>query len=209
VPAPSPHPPFLELASVSAGYDRQQPIFRDLTIALSEPGLVRLAGPNGSGKSTLLELVSGFLLPFTGGVSVMGFPADGPDARHARSVCRTAPALYPSMTARDHLAFASRCRNVDLPPLLERAERYGLNGWLERATSELSTGNQRKLWLLACTAAPTPVLVLDEPFNGMDDHGVTTLTDELIEAAGSRLVILIAHAMPMNLQAHTTIKLSG
>jgi ABC-type multidrug transport system ATPase subunit len=113
------------------------------------------------------------------------------------------------MTARDHLAFAARCRTVDLIPLLERAERYGLGQWLERAASELSTGNQRKLWLLACTAAPTPVLVVDEPFNGMDEHGVSTLADELTQAARGRLILLIAPALPANLKVQVTISLGA
>jgi ABC-type multidrug transport system ATPase subunit len=170
---------------------------------------VRIAGPNGSGKSTLLELVSGFLAPFEGEVRISGTIAHSPQARFLRSVCRTAPALYPSMTARDHLAFAARCRRTGLSPLLERAERYRLGDWLEAPAAELSTGNQRKLWLLACTALPTPVAILDEPFNGMDDHGVAALVGELAEWARSRLVLLIAHALPDGLNPRQTVDLEG
>lgn len=111
------------------------------------------------------------------------------------------------MTARDHLVFAARCRRAELPLVLERAARYGLSPWLERQAAALSTGNQRKLWLLACTLLPTPVIVLDEPFNGMDDDGVETLVGELTEWSASRLVLLIAHAMPKGLTADRTMKL--
>ncbi|MCH6468727.1 ABC transporter ATP-binding protein [Sinomonas terrae] len=180
-----------------------------MSLSLQGPGLVRIAGPNGSGKSTLLELVSGFLAPFDGEVRISGTRAGAPEARLLRSVCRTAPALYPSMTTRDHLAFAARCRRTELAPALARAERYGLGDWLEVAAAELSTGNQRKLWLLACTALPTPLVILDEPFNGMDDHGVQTLVGELAEWASTRLVILIAHSLPEGLEPRQTVALEG
>ncbi|WP_171041407.1 ABC transporter ATP-binding protein [Sinomonas susongensis] len=180
-----------------------------MSLALGGPGLVRIAGPNGSGKSTLLELVSGFLAPFEGEVRISGTLAHSPEARLLRSVCRTAPALYPSMTTRDHLAFAARCRRTDLNPLLERAASYGLAEWLEAPAAELSTGNQRKLWLLACTSLPTPLTILDEPFNGMDDHGVETLIAELSKWSDEGLVLLIAHTPPRGLEPRQTVLLEG
>ncbi|WP_197061968.1 ABC transporter ATP-binding protein [Sinomonas humi] len=180
-----------------------------MNLILKGPGLVRIAGANGSGKSTLLELVSGFLSPFEGEVRISGTLSNSAEARFLRSVCRTAPALYPSMTARDHLAFAARCRRTEVGRALERAERYGLGDWLEVPAAELSTGNQRKLWLLACTALPTPVAILDEPFNGMDGHGVETLVKELGEWAHKSLVLLIAHVPPAELEPHQTVMLEG
>ncbi|MEW1819973.1 hypothetical protein AB0323_04150 [Arthrobacter sp. NPDC080031] len=63
----------------------------------------------------------------------------------------------------------------------------------------LSTGNIRKLWLLMCTVADTPVVAIDEPFNGMDVRGIEALIDELGEWAQHKVVVLISHTVPEQL----------
>lgn len=189
----------IEFESVTAGYRKGVPVLQGLSFTISTPGLYRVAGSNGSGKSTLLELVSGFLRPWEGAVRLCGVEADASEARHLRSVCRTNPALYPSMTVRDHLAFAARSRHIAPASVVSRLDAYGLQDWAEQPASALSTGNIRKLWLLMCTAANTPIVAIDEPFNGMDAQGVDALKAELSEWAQERIVILVSHSVPEGL----------
>ncbi len=103
------------------------------------------------------------------------------------------------MTVRDHLAFAALTRGLERDTGLHRAPAYGLEEWIEQPASSLSTGNLRKLWILMCTLADTPVMVLDEPFNGMDQQGIDTLVKELRDWAAARIVVLISHAVPEQL----------
>lgn len=191
--------PSIEIDSVTAGYQKDAPILHGLSLTMNKPGLYRVAGSNGSGKSTLLELISGFLRPWHGSVRLCGIDASSPSARHVRSVCRTAPALYPSMTVRDHLAFAARSRGLRTEDILARVIRYGLQGWLEEPVSSLSTGNLRKLWILMCTIGDTAIVAIDEPFNGMDAQGIEALVDELNEWAKSKVVVLVSHTVPEQL----------
>lgn len=170
-----------------------------LSLSMRSPGLYRVAGSNGSGKSTFLELISGFLRPWSGDVRLCGVDAASADARHVRSVCRTSPSLYPSMTVHDHLAFAARSRRVSPEAGLARLARYGLEGWAEQPVSMLSTGNIRKLWILMCTVADTPVVAIDEPFNGMDVQGINALVSELEEWAQRKIVVLVSHTVPEQL----------
>src|SRR4029453_1660750 len=97
---------------------------------------------------------------------------------------------------RAHLALAARSRRVDPNDSLARVLRYGLQDWAEQPVSSLSTGNVRKLWLLMCTAADTPIVAMDEPFNGMDTQGIAALVDELNEWSRSKVVVLISHTLP-------------
>ncbi|UVJ40132.1 ATP-binding cassette domain-containing protein [Arthrobacter sp. CJ23] len=170
-----------------------------LSLAMTGPGIYRVAGSNGSGKSTLLELISGFLHPWSGKVRLCGLDASSPQAREVRSVCRTSPALYPSMTVQDHLAFAAQSRGVGRDAGLSRLEAYGLKDWAEQPASTLSTGNQRKLWILMCTVADTPIIAIDEPFNGMDSQGTDALISELHEWASRKIVVLVSHTVPEQL----------
>lgn len=185
--------------NVTAGYKKPVPVLEGLSLRIKDPGLYQVAGSNGSGKSTLLEMISGFLEPWTGSVSLCGQEAGSVGARDLRSVCRTTPALYPSMTVRDHLAFAALTRGMERETARQRTAAYGLDDWIEQPASSLSTGNQRKLWILMCTLADTPVMVLDEPFNGMDRRGIETLVHELQEWAATRIVLLISHTVPASL----------
>ena len=196
MPAHAPVEASIEIDGVMAGYRQDAPILHGLSLSMNAPGLYRVAGSNGSGKSTLLELLSGFLQPWQGSVRLCGVDAASPQARHLRSVCRTTPAVYPSMTVQDHLAFAARSRRTDPKASLARVQKYGLQDWSEQPASSLSTGNLRKLWLLMCTVADTPIIAFDEPFNGMDAQGIEALISDLNEWAESKGIVLVSHTVP-------------
>jgi ABC-type multidrug transport system ATPase subunit len=201
--------PALEIREVTAGYVEGAPVFTGLSLSFSAPGLVHLRGGNGTGKSTFVELCSGYLLPWQGSVRVGGMDASSPAARAGRRICRTQPALYPDMTVRDHLVFASRCRGVDPEGGLDRAVGLGLGPWLDHAARTLSTGNTRKLWYVVCTLGAFGLAVLDEPFNGIDQEGEEKIAEELSLWSTDRLVVLISHTAPAALAVTDEYVLSG
>lgn len=191
---------FVELDSVTAGYGRGPAVLDGARLRLDEPGITRLHGPNGSGKSTLVEILSGYLPASGGHALINGVPAASPAAHERRRICRTEPALYPMMNVRDHLVFASRWCGADPAEALGRADRYGLGPWLDSAAETLSTGNRRRLWIIQCTVGAFDTLVLDEPFNGLDEDSTHVLITELEEWAAERCIVLIAHQPPAALR---------
>jgi ABC-type multidrug transport system ATPase subunit len=186
----------VELRALDAGYVPGQPVLRGTDLVLSGPGIVHVAGPNGSGKSTLVEVLSGYLRPAAGAALVSGMAASSAQAHLHRRICRTEPALYPMMSVRDHLIFASRWSGADPQDALDRAELYGLGEWLDHAAETLSTGNRRRLWIIQCTVGEFSTVVLDEPFNGLDQASEAVLVAELEAWAGTRCVVLVAHQPP-------------
>lgn len=194
----------IDIRDVTVGYQRGVPVLEDFSAAFPGGTLLLVSGPNGVGKSTLLELCSGYLRPWRGSVTVNGLPASSPEARAARRVCRTDPALYPNMTARDHIVFASRCVGDDPATGLRRADHYGLQPWLGHPAKALSTGNRRKLWLVMCTLGQFDTVILDEPFNGLDDDGRDKLCAELKEWPTTKLVLLISHLPPPSVEPDST-----
>lgn len=180
-----------------------------MNLSVEAGTLTRVAGQNGSGKSTLLEVISGYLRPWSGKVLVAGHEAHTESARLLRRVCRTAPALYPSMTAVEHLEFASRCAGRPLEESLARAERYGLTKWIHHEAKELSTGNVRKLWLLMCTLGDFDLVVLDEPVNGLDVNASAMLWEEVQQWRRTKAVVLIAHNLPNEVLPDSSVHLGG
>lgn len=191
------------------GYQRDRPVFERFSVAVDPVGIVQIAGANGTGKSTFMEAASGYLSPWQGSVLVGGDAASSHQARSRRRVCRSREALYPSMTVRDHLTFAARSSGSDPAQAHMRAEAYGMGQWLESAATSLSTGNRRKLWLVMCTTGPFETVLLDEPFDGLDRHGIETLHDEVVRWGKDRCVMIASHSLPTQISFSAVIHLDA
>ncbi|MDN5747553.1 MAG: ATP-binding cassette domain-containing protein [Pseudonocardia sp.] len=181
-----------ELSGVAAGYRPGIDVLTGLDLRIP-PGCTLLTGPNGSGKSTVVELLAGTLRPTAGSVTVLGLPAGDAGLRARRTVCRAAPALYPALTPAEHRSLIG----ADHDAFEARARRHGLGPWLDTPIQGLSTGNIRKAWLLLTTMRPVELVVLDEPFNGLDPRGSEALPADIREGAGVGCsVTVVAHDPP-------------
>lgn len=197
----------IDLDHVTAGYDPDHPVIEDLTDRVPPRGVTRVRGGNGAGKSTLVEVLSGYLPPNQGQVTVGGHAADSAAARRIRRVVRTQPALLPFLTVRDHVALFATAYAIPLEPQLSRAAELGLTPWFDEQAGALSSGTAKKLWYLMCTGGQPDVVVLDEPFNAIDAEGTAVIVRELAEWALQRAVILVAHTLPHDLQVDHEITL--
>ncbi len=169
-----------------------------------EPGVVHaLLGPNGSGKSTLIRMAVGLTRPDSGRVTVAGVnPAESPE--EAKRVAGYAPeevTLYDSLTPRETLELVSWAHRLD-ERRADRLERlfglFGLDEEEDRLVGELSLGAKRRLLLVCALAHDPPVLILDEPFSGLDPEGAAILREVMREeAARGKTVVFTTHVMPI------------
>lgn len=192
--------PSLRLTGVHAGWERRSPVLNGLDLDVQGPGTFVVEGRNGSGKSTLVEVISGYLRPWEGEVWIAGAPATSEKARLHRRVCRATPSLFAPMSVRDHITFAARSRAVGIESQLVRAERLGLSPWLDESAGVLSTGNARKLWYLINCMGDAAVVVLDEPFSGLDEESLRVMLEEIVTISGQALVLLVTHILPDGLE---------
>ena len=136
-----------------------------------EPGkLTVMIGPSGCGKSTLIRLLAGFERPTSGAITVDGKPVTGPGVD--RLVVFQETALFPWMSTYDNIMYGPRARNEDTPEMREFAEtllqKVGLAAFRKKYPSQLSGGMQRRAELARSMINKPDVMILDEPFRGLD-----------------------------------------
>jgi heme exporter protein A len=165
----------------------------DLDVA---PGrLLAVLGPNGAGKSTLIRLLSGLARPSAGCVSI-GDPAADRRARRARiGLVAHETLLYPALTARENLRFAGRLYGVPDPAARADAllERFELAAVAERRVGTFSRGTAQRVAIARALVHEPAVLLLDEPFSGLDSRAAERLEELVRGLAGRCTVVLASH----------------
>lgn len=173
----------MRLTGVALRYARRGPwILRDVTLDLAPGRIVEFSGANGAGKSTLLRVVAGILRPRRGQVG----------GRPAR--VGYAPERFPAdqpFTLATYLGFMARMRGLPESAVRPWTERLGLTPLLDVPLPELSKGSAQKVGLVQALFPGPALLVLDEPFAGLDTETRTHLPGLLAElaAAGTTIVV--------------------
>ncbi len=163
-------------------------VIRDLDLDLRRGGFLLVTGPNGSGKTTLLRLVAGLLVPTAGELDV-----DVP--RERVGFLGHEPLVYRELTALENLDLYGRLYRV--PERRERVgmllERFGL--WEARNTraDSFSRGMLQRLALCRTLLHEPELLVLDEPFNALDEGGAELLDRELAERRAGGTFLVATH----------------
>lgn len=156
--------------------------------------LVALVGHNGSGKSTFLRLAAGLLEPTDGQVRISGAPAGSLDARAELSFIPDEPVLYDDLSVREHIEYIGRLHGYDEWP--DRADdlidALGLTTRADDLPSRFSRGLRQKTSLVLGLVRPFSVLMIDEPFVGLDPAGQHALTELLIETAAAGACVIVA-----------------
>jgi len=189
------------------------PVLRQLDLSIARGEFVALLGPNGSGKSTLIRLLAGLSKPTAGTITIGGWelPREAAAVRAQIGLVSHKPLLYENLTARENLLFFSRLYNMTgvearITQLLERVGLAKRGGDLVRTYSR---GMQQRLSIARALLHRPDVLLLDEPYTGLDQdasfvldgllrdahtegHTILMATHQLDRAAtlGSRVVIL-------------------
>jgi len=177
----------LRVASVSKSYGDAQlrtEVVKDCSFTLERSKLTVMIGPSGCGKSTLIRLLAGFEKPESGTITLNDAPVSGP-ARD-RLVLFQESALFPWMNTWDNILYGPRARgemNRDTRSLAEfLLHKVGLKDFRKKYPMQLSGGMQRRAELARAMVNNPAVMILDEPFRGLD-----AMTKELMWEYYSRL----------------------
>ncbi len=171
----------------------------DLSFTIPAGSMFGLLGANGAGKTTTLRMILSILTPDAGSITWNGKPIDRVP-RHSFGYLPEERGLYPKMKAGDELVFLAGLNDVGAAEATKRAraglQRLGLGDAWGRKVEELSKGNQQKVQVLAAIIHEPDLMLLDEPFSGLDPINTELLRDTLEQRqAQGRTIVFSSHRL--------------
>jgi ABC-2 type transport system ATP-binding protein len=164
----------------------------DLTVRQGDR--VAIIGHNGSGKTTLLRMLAGLLDASEGDAEVTGHAPGSIEARAALSYLADQPVFYDDLSVAEHLEYVARLHGVDdwRPIADELVERVGLTARVDDLPTTFSRGLRQKAAICLAFVRPFDVLIVDEPFVGLDTPGRSALLALFDDAQARGCTLLIA-----------------
>ena len=163
------------------------------------PGVTGLLGPNGAGKTTLLNMMAGFLKPSAGDVRVLGAPAFGTPEMYRRvALVPEREAVYDFLTGYQFVLLSAQMHELPDPEeaALQALRLVEMNDAADRATGGYSKGMKQRIKVAAALVHDPEVLLLDEPFNGMDPRQRLQMMELLQRmATDGRTILFSSHIL--------------
>jgi len=167
----------------------------DVSFDVGRGRLTGFVGGNGAGKTTTMRIILGVLAPDRGTVTVDGAPI-GESVLHGFGYMPEERGLYPKMEIAEQLAYLARLHGIDKASARRRAEelldRLGLGARRRDKLDSLSLGNQQRVQVAAALVHEPDVLVLDEPFSGLDPLAVDEVVSVIAEHAARGVPVLFS-----------------
>jgi heme exporter protein A len=188
---------------------------RDVTFTVRNTECLALFGPNGAGKTTLLRVLAGLLRPTNGSARVAGVELPGgPAARAVVGLISHESMLYSALTALENIEFAAKLYGVPSPrqAALRALDRMRVADRADSPVRALSRGMQQRVSIARAMVHDPRVVLLDEPYTGLDEAGAAALTDALttLKSEGAALVLVTHHlGEGLAIASHTAIMRDG
>ena len=183
----------LQAASLTKRYGKK-PVFNDISFLFSG-SVLGIAGANGSGKTTLLKCLTGLLKPSSGTVTwkLAEKPLQPSDLKSHIGYAAPYIQLYEELTVSENLQFLCDLgKNHVTPDLNKHLRRYDAEDFADSLFGNLSTGQQQRVKLAACTVKDPAILILDEPGSNLDKKGKEIVESMVEEYSQNGKMTLIA-----------------
>ena len=187
------HDDKIELIHVTKKFG-QELVLKEVNLTLEQGRVYGIVGNNGSGKTVLMKCICGFLIPTTGLIQVFG-SSIGQDVDFPESlgVIIETPGFLTNLTGRKNLEILAGMRRKIGPAEIQQVlEKVGLDPALKKPVANYSLGMRQRLGIAQAIMEDPKLLILDEPFNGLDKHGVGEIRKLLLELKEEGKTILLA-----------------
>jgi heme ABC exporter ATP-binding subunit CcmA len=165
---------------------------RDVTMRARSGRVLALLGPNGAGKSTVLRIAAGVTRPTRGTVRVQGADPRPDGVRRVIGFAGHRTFLYGALTAEENLRFYAELYGISASAVAPALERFGLGPLRRRRVQELSRGLAQRLNLARALLHDPRIVLLDEPFTGLDAAFTTHLAASLRDLRADGCTVLLA-----------------
>lgn len=175
---------------------------RDLSFAVPDHGVVGLLGRNGAGKSTTMNIITGYLSPSGGAVTLDGYDLQRDEYEYKRRMgyLPETPPLYPDMTVLEYLRFCCGLKNVKRNRIRSHLgdviDMTGLQAQQGSLIRSLSKGYKQRVGIAQALVGNPPFLVLDEPTSGLDPGQIVEIRNLIRQLGRDHAVMLSSHILP-------------
>jgi ABC-2 type transport system ATP-binding protein len=173
---------------------------RDVSFEIKRGEVFGFIGPNGAGKTTSIKMMLRLIFPDRGSVAIFGKPNDDPSARQRLGYLPENPYIYSYLRPLEFLDLCGRLTGLSAGDRRKRAlmwtERLGLSHAIDRPIGRFSKGMTQRLGFCQALMHEPELLILDEPFSGLDPIGRKEIRDILLEQhAQGRTLLLTSHVL--------------
>jgi ABC-2 type transport system ATP-binding protein len=188
----------VELQKVRKVYDTKVAV-NDISFNIEPGTMFGLLGPNGSGKTSTIRMMIGITVPDSGSISLFGQPFTRKNLPRVGYLPEER-GLYKKMKVMDQLIFLGQLHGLDAATASKRAhdwcERLGITASIGKKTEELSKGMQQKIQFISTLLHEPELIIMDEPFSGLDPVNATILQDTLVDLRSQgRTILFSTHRM--------------
>jgi ABC-2 type transport system ATP-binding protein len=174
----------------------------NISFSVDKGDIVGFLGPNGAGKTTTMRVLTGFMPPTAGTVTIAGMNVfEQPyEVKKHIGYLPEAPPLYPEMSVKDYLTFVARLKgipNVEVPDRVQQVmKKCNVADVSGKLISKLSKGYRQRVGLAQAIVHNPDVLILDEPTSGLDPKQINETRDLIKGLSGEHTIILSTHILP-------------
>ncbi|MDX2056599.1 MAG: ATP-binding cassette domain-containing protein [Gemmatimonadales bacterium] len=173
---------------------------RNLSLRVDRGGIFGLLGPNGAGKSTTIRMIMNIFLPDEGKIAVLGSTAGSRQLASRIGYLPEERGLYPKMRVIDQIVFLAEAKGIARSVARKKAgdwlARLELTDWTTKKVQDLSKGMQQKIQFIGALLHEPELVILDEPFSGLDPVNSKTMREVVVEIARQgRTVLFSTHIM--------------
>jgi ABC-2 type transport system ATP-binding protein len=188
----------IELTNVSKSFGKFHAV-DGLSLSVPKGAMFGLLGPNGAGKTTTIRMIMNITAPDSGDIRILGRPMDR-ETQNRIGYLPEERGLYRKMKVIDHLYFLAAIKEVGRDEAKRRIgdwlDKMELRPWLNKKVDELSKGMQQKIQFIATIVHDPDILILDEPFSGLDPINVALMRDFFLEfRARGKTIIFCTHVL--------------
>jgi ABC-type multidrug transport system ATPase subunit len=172
----------IETKGLTHRFGRGETVLREIGLAVPQGSIYGFLGPNGAGKTTTLRLLLGLLRRQQGSIEVFGLPLEPNRIQILRRIGSSieTPSLYAHLTARENLAIWQTVFGCPAARIPEVLRLTGLGDTGKKRAGQFSLGMKQRLSIAIALLHEPPLLILDEPTNGLDPHGIVEIRDLLL-----------------------------
>lgn len=185
----------LVVQNMTSGY-RGVPVLKDINFTIQQGEIVGLIGLNGAGKSTLLKTVLGLLKPMSGSIMINGQSLSMQQTEYSKQLAYIpeTPILYEELTLKEHLEMTALGYGLSLDLIMQRAipllKLFRLDKYLNWFPIHFSKGMKQKVMIICALVTDATVLIIDEPFLGLDPLAIKHFTQLMKERASNGTAII-------------------